>query len=124
MSLWQPQVRDQWPRAGVVVPRGSVVMLTLEAGAIGAPAVPKRLRASTVPSFLGRSPEAGMRWADARRLDWAIDLPPLRAGVRPTLPVNYRVVRQTPAQGAKLRRGKRVLRTFRPTPLMLVGSVD
>jgi hypothetical protein len=117
-------VRDQSPRAGAAVARGSVVTLTTAGGVIGSIAVPRRQPRASVPSFVGADPDAVVRWAERNRLLWRVALPPLRAGHADSLLANYRVLRQTPAPGAHLRLGVQLAHGFRPTPISVVARSD
>ena len=126
-SLAPPRVRRVLPAAGRRVRRGSVVRLYL-ARHMGRRAIPRgRLPAYVVPQLVGGVVSAAYRWVRGKRLDFRAYLGPLRAGGARGLFANYRVTRQWPAAGARLRlgRGKRPAKGsggFRLTPLSVWGS--
>lgn len=119
-SLITPVVRSQSPPAGRRVARDAVVKLTaVERGPVGSPAVGKGVRAR-LPSFVGRSAGAAMRWTESHRLFWEVDnLPRLHAGLAATYLDNFVVTSQSPKAGAVLVPGVRVGQGFKPTPLVL-----
>jgi hypothetical protein len=125
-SLAPPRVRRVLPAAGRRVRRGSVVRLYL-ARASGRRAIPRgRLPTYVVPQLVGGAASAAYRWVRGKRLDFRAYLGPLRAGGARGLFANYRVMRQRPAAGARLRlgRGKRPAKGsggFRLTPLRVWG---
>lgn len=121
-SLQDPGVLTQRPRRGSVVPEGSVVTITAGVGAVGSSGVPKPMPTAVVPSFAGKPPAKVIAWAEHRRLYWAIrQIPPLPPSSAPHLLDNFRVTRQQPAPGSRLRLGVithgSTGRGFRPTPV-------
>ena len=126
-SLAPPRVVRVLPAAGRRVRRGSVVTLYL-ARDMGRRAIPRgRLPTYVVPQLVGGVVSAAYRWVRGKRLDFRADLGSLRAGGARGLFANYRVTRQWPAAGARLRlgRGKRPTNGggggFRLTPLRVWG---
>ncbi len=119
-SLFVPGVRSQSPPAGRRVDAGAVVKITaVEGGPLGSPAVGKGVHAR-VPSFVGRSAGAAVRWVESHDLFWELDqLPRLVDGNATSYPDNFVVTSQSPKPGAVLLPGVRVGQGFRPTPLVL-----
>jgi hypothetical protein len=121
-ALCEPIAERQVPRSGVLLHESGVV--TVDAGVcpLGSPAVRRPMPTATVPDFVGDPASAVVRWAETRGMFWWIrGASALTAGSTPHLLDNYRVLRQSPRPGARLRPGafvrRRGLRGFRPTPI-------
>ena len=103
-----------------------MVRLYLARGS-GRRAIPRgRLPSYVVPQLVGGAVSAAYRWVRGKRLDFRAYLGPLKAGGARGLFANYRVTRQRPAAGARLRlgRGERPAKGgggFRLTPLSVWG---
>ena len=103
-SLHVPLVARQRPLPGTRVARGTTVTLTLESGSLGSPAWEPT--EATVPDFVGESVSDAVHWANEAGLFWEVNgLGRLRASRSESLLDAYRVERQRPAPGSKLRPG-------------------
>jgi hypothetical protein len=102
-----PIVTGSAPRAGQRTQLGSTVTLRTAPPPcpIGSPSVLKGNPVRTLPSFIGQSLPAALRWLDRRDLLWTVAVPRLSGGQARTLFANYVIGRQRPAAGARLRTG-------------------
>jgi hypothetical protein len=121
-SLCVPGASEQSPRHGTRVAVGSVVTVSTRPCAIASPSVLKSNPTATVPNFKSKLASRVIAWAERRSMFWEIrDAQPLSRSAAAHLFDNYRVVRQDPAPGARLRQGVMVrsggAKGFRPTPI-------
>jgi len=113
------------PRAGSIVPRGSVEKLEIERGPIGSVATRKgSIPSAKVPDFTGASLFTVDAWAQKHDHYWeCLRLPPFAASNRPHLLDNYVVVHQSPAPGTILYAYKRIPHGVHLTPLIVRVAV-
>jgi hypothetical protein len=121
-ALCEPIAEGQVPRIGEVLPEGAVVTINAGICPLGSPAVRLPLPTATVPDFRGRLASEVVEWASGREMYWWVrGASALAAGSAPHLLDNYRVTRQSPRPGSRLRPGLFVRsggsRGFRPTPI-------
>lgn len=92
------------PSAGRSVPRGSIVDLEAGVGCcVGSIVAPVKQPTYRVPDFIGGPASAAAAWAAARMLELYAYLGAMRAGSATNLLLNYRITRQSPSPGSKLR---------------------
>jgi beta-lactam-binding protein with PASTA domain len=121
-SLCVPIATEQLPPAGAPMPGGGVVTISAGFCPLASPAFRTPMPTATVPDFTGKPASEVVAWASSREMLWSVrGAPALAAGSAPHLLDNYRVTRQTPRAGTRLRPGVFVQsggsRGFRPTPI-------
>lgn len=121
-SLCVPIASEQLPPFGAPMPDDGVVTISPGGCPLGSPSVRRPMPSATAPDFAGERASDVVAWAKRAGMFWAVrDAPTLTAGSEPHLLDNYRVVRQSPSAGARLRPGVFVRsggsRGFRPTPI-------
>jgi hypothetical protein len=108
------------PAPGRTVAQGSVVKVKPGSSCCTASIeAPNKQPTYRVPDFVGRWASAALAWVRRRTLLFDAYLGPLRTGSAGGLFQNYRVTRQWPTPGAKLRYGKGAPETM--TPLSIWG---
>lgn len=115
----------QSPAAGQAVSPSTVVHLKFGCPGCGAgsPSVPRHMPTYLVPRFIGQKLAAAWQWVRHKQLYFIAYLGKLTAGNAPSLFDNYRVIRQKPPAGTRLKLGKarRCCHgnggSFKPTPL-------
>lgn len=121
-ALCEPIAERQTPRAGASLREGGVVTINAGSCPLASPAVRRPMPIATVPNFAGKRASEVVAWASSREMFWWIrGASALEAGSTPHLLDNYRVLRQSPRPGSRLRPGVFVRsggsRGFRVTPI-------
>jgi len=121
-ALCEPITERQIPHTGAPLPEGSVVTINAGICPLASPALRTPMPSARVPDFRNKLASEVVAWASSRGMFWSVrGASPLAAGSAPHLLDNYRVIRQSPRPGTRLRPGVFVrsggTRGFRPTPI-------
>ena len=121
-ALCEPIAERQSPPRGALLREGGVVTINAGICPLGSPGVRRPMPSAVVPDFTGKPASEVVDWAETREMFWWVrGASPLAAGSTPHLLDNYRVLRQSPRPGARLRPGVLLRsggsRGFRVTPI-------
>jgi beta-lactam-binding protein with PASTA domain len=123
-ALCEPIAERQVPPIGASLRDGGVITIRAGGCPIASPGVRMPMPTAAVPDFRGKLASEVVAWADTQAMFWSVrGASALAAGSAPALLGNYRVIRQSPRAGARLRPGVLVRsgggspRGFRVTPI-------